>query len=253
MNNEEKIKQQIFPILYFKGNKEISDLIRIFPKYVEVDAENLKLYKSRPGESRYQQTIRNIISHMKEKTICDYDYGYRVSKIAGTKSALFSINRGLIIKEELENFMIDEIERERINERKYTFTKCEYPHLIKKVAEFERQRVSAFVGNQSLRVYDIVNDFPIIAKENPWHILSLNETGDPISIFVEICENSKPKEQKDLLNNLSDNAQNFIKSRYIETKSGKSSKYLFNKSFIYFIDKEEKISILSTQECRKEE
>lgn len=224
----------IYPILYLKGDKDTKELLRLLPEYINLSEDDLIRYKGR-SDFKYTQTLRNIVSHQTD-WISDYDYGYRIRKNAGRSSnAEFSLRMGLVVKHSIDGEWNRSMDYERMNAKELPHITCDYPDVVAKVSEFERLRVKSFAGNQDMRVYDIVNDFPKIAAEAPWHILSIDANGYPISIYVEKCMG---KPNPDIL---SDGALSFVQSRHLK-----------NASYIYFVNDKEEISIISTQECRRD-
>lgn len=229
LTKEDLAKRNLGPIIFFKGQINTIDASTIYRNCIGLAEELQGEYKSRNGEDRYKQILRNIVCHQGKEVRKTYAHGYVLDKMS--RPAVYTLTHGI---EEVTPLSPDELE-DKIRELSLMNTSAYYgkysiaPGIeacVEYIEKSEIAKAEKLHKDLGLRVFNLLRDFPYIYKMYGVHLISVNEEGDPISIRVR--------------NNVSepydDETREFLKKRYLNG-------YTKDKSFVYTINIENSADI----------
>lgn len=221
--SEKRLEFLLYPLLYAAGEPiDTSELINRIVKYVPLSPKDREANPSRNNEPKIAQITRNLISHQKRE-IKSFPSGYRFCKYDG----VFHLQKGVSLKKNITSE-----EYKDIKDELFKVLMTAGPDLriesdvFTEIAELEeKDRVRQFAGSDVIRTHNIPLDYKGLTRIMPFHLLSVNEEGEPICIFVE------PFDGKIDADNFSKNLNTFISTRNFDGSFTKGN------SYIYFINR----------------
>lgn len=193
--SEGEIKKGVKFLLRKYGSLTTSEVKKLLHTVMVFDDEDLKLSKTRPGESLIKQRIGNIISHQKPKTVRDYENAYRVDKTS--KPTVWTVLSGLESKKTLDIIPDKEIQRRKarikafkprkINWQEVNHHRTELGRLGEEfVVRYEKNEIKKFAPQDLDRIIHLSEEQGDGAG---FDIISLDYNGSDKYIEVKTTEN----------------------------------------------------------------